>query len=71
MLHGRLVVFLFQHFSLEHFTDQARQAFFLLCGMDLCPSGDIFIQGDRDILHDTNIVQHEFRVKMQSVLHLT
>jgi len=56
MLHGYVVMFFFHHFSLEHFTDQARQAFFLLGSMDLCPSGDIFIQCDRYIFHDTNIV---------------
>jgi hypothetical protein len=40
---------------------------FLPSRLDTCPSGDVFLESDRDIAesgsHNTNIVRHETRVK--------
>ena len=46
----------------QHLTDEPGYARFPLGRLDPRPPGDLFVQGDGDVSHDTRVVKHEVRV---------
>jgi len=63
ILHGRLVVELVEHFFTVQFAYQAGKTWLFLRCTDPCPTGDFFIEPNRNVFHVKVIVQHQIRVK--------
>jgi len=56
------------HFLPEHFAYQPGNARVLLGRLYSCPAGDFFIQGNGNVFHNSNIVQHQICVNIFIIL---
>jgi hypothetical protein len=53
------------HAFLQHFADESGYAGLPFGRLDTDPMSNLFLQGDRDILHSTRLVGHEVRVNLR------
>ena len=68
LLHGQAIAFLFPHLFLEQLPHQAGDAGVTLRRSNPGPAGHFLIHGDGDVLHNTILVFHCFRVNFASII---